>query len=85
MKSAYEKAMERLGTLTELTPAQKSKIADVHSLFESRIAQVRLRGEDELRAVGDDQEKADVIRKRVAGEIAELSAQRDAQKEAVRK
>jgi len=78
--------MERLGgTLAELTPAQKAKIADIHSLFESRIAQVRMRAEEELRTVGDDQEKADVIRQHLAREIADLTAQRETQKDAARK
>ena len=86
MKSAYERAMERLGgALTELTPAQKAKIADIHSLFESRIAQARLRAEDELRKAGDDAEKAETIRKRAAADIADLNAQREAQKDAARK
>ena len=86
MKTSYELAMERLGgPLAKLTPAQKAKIADIHSLFESRIAQARLAADEELRQAGDDAEKADTIRKHLAGEIADLNAQRDAQKEAARK
>jgi hypothetical protein len=43
MKSAYEKAMERLGTSAEpartLTPEQKSRIAEVNNLYQSKIAE----------------------------------------------
>lgn len=87
MKSAFERAMERTGGggVSSLSAAQKAELADVHSLYEAKIAQVRLAAEAEGRRCADDPEKAAVVRRRMAGEIAELEEQREAKKNALRK
>ena len=86
MKSAYELAMGRLGgKLAEFSPEQKRKLADLSSVYEAKIAQVKLQADDDLRQAGQDTEKQDVIRARMAAEVTELLAERERKREALRK
>ena len=87
MKSALERAMERFGggKTVELTQAQKLKLADVHSRYEARIAQVKLKAEADFRQAVNDEAKQDQIRAESSAEIASLAAERDEKKDALRR
>lgn len=87
MKSAFERAMERFGgeTVRELTAAQKQQLAEIQSIYAARIAQVKLKADEDLRALAGEPEKADALRARMAAEIAGLEEQREAKKNALRK
>lgn len=89
MKSAYELAMERLSKSApskSLTAAQKSELADLESLYKSRLAQLDLRTQDELSAAREagDFEKEETIRTHFQSEKAQIEAEREAKKERVR-
>ena len=87
MKSAYELAMERLGSgnAATLTTAQKEKLADVHSLYEAKIAQVKLKAEADFRRAANDDAEQDKIRAESAAEIARLKDAREEKKDALRR
>ncbi|HTI72614.1 MAG TPA: hypothetical protein VMF06_21745 [Candidatus Limnocylindria bacterium] len=89
MKSAYELAMERLGksepTLT-LTKVQKAEIADIESLYKSRLAQkeIAMNGEIDAAEAAGQFEKAFEGRKQLVIERAKLEEEKEAKKDLVR-
>ncbi len=87
MKSAYERAMERFGgeKAAELTREQKLRLADAGSLYEAKIAQVKLAAEAEFRKAAGDDAAQDRIRAESAAAIARLNDEREAKKEALRR
>ena len=65
-KSAYELAMEKLRSQDdfeeiELTDGQKAEIADIRSRYKSQIAEIEIKNDSALRAVGS-YEEAEVLR-----------------------
>jgi hypothetical protein len=89
MKSAYELAMERLqkqAPTKALTEAQKAEIADLESLYKSRIAQVEISIGDEIQSAQASEEfdKADELKARLAQQRARLEEEREERKERVR-
>ncbi len=89
MKSAYELAMERLSKSApaqKLSAAQKERIADLESLYKSKIAQEELATNDALAAAegAGDFEKATELRARLLGERRRLQAELEDKKERVR-
>lgn len=89
MKSAYELAMERLqkqAPTKVLTDAQKAELAEVESLFKSRIAEREIAIGDEVAAAeaAGDADKAAELRERLAHERTRLESERDARKERIR-
>lgn len=85
MKSAYERAMERLGGgLTAFSPEQKERLAEVNRFFDAKIAQVKLQAEEALRQVGDQAEKEAEIRRHLALDVADFERQREGRKELIR-
>ncbi len=89
MKSAYELAMERLSKSAptkKLSAAQKERIAELESLYKSKIAQEELSTNDEIAAAegGGDFAKAEQLRERLVGERHRLQAELEAKKERVR-
>lgn len=89
MKSAYELAMERLSQAAPskaLSPAQKEQIAELESLYKSRVAQAELATGDEIAAAeaADDLEKAAELRQRLQAERKKLQAELEEKKQAVR-
>ena len=87
MKSALERAMERFGgdKTVALTQPQKLQLADVHSRYEARIAQVKLKAEADFRQAVNDEAKQDRIRAESSAEITSLAAERDEKKDALRR
>jgi hypothetical protein len=86
MKSSFELAMERLGGgFEKLTADQKRQLAEISSIYEAKIAQVRLRTDEDLRKLVDAPEKQDAVRQAFAAEVAKLNEDRDARKTALRR
>ena len=89
MKSAYELAMERLEAASpgvELTPEQKTRIAELESKCKADIAakELLLRGEmAKAQASGQSDELAK-LQRQLSDEIRRLEEKRDREKEAVR-
>jgi len=89
MKSAYELAMERLqqqAPSKPLTEAQKAELADIESLFKSRIAQLEIEIGDEIQSAqaSEDYAQVDELRTRLATQKARIEEEKDARKERVR-
>ena len=85
MKSAYEIAMSRLeanAPTVKMNEAQKTELAEIDSLYESRIAERRVFLEGEIRKASPV-EKAELLRE-LGSEIARLEEERDSKKEKVR-
>ena len=89
MKSAYELAMERLSKgapAKSLTAGQKAELAELESLYKSRLAQLDLRTQDALataEAAGDDEQVAR-IRSQFLKEKGQLQSDWDAKRDAIR-
>jgi len=89
MKSAYELAMERLnktGPAAKLTDAQKKELAELDSLYASKIAQreIFLKGELAKAEAGGDFEAIQQIQKQLTSERKSLQAELEEKKEKVR-
>jgi hypothetical protein len=89
VKSAYEIAMERLGqsgAAKKLTAEQKARLAEIDSLYKSKIAQCELAFQNGLRAALDagDVAKEELLRTRFAADREKLEGEREAKKNRVR-
>lgn len=88
MKSAYELAMERLGSqpARKLTAAQKAELAELDSIYAAKLAQEDLSTREAIQAaqVSGDAETVDLLRQRYAAEKAKIEAEREAKKDRVR-
>jgi len=85
MKSAFDLAMERLGGAMEhLTAEQKKQLAELNSIYEAKMAQAKLRTDEQLRQLHSDAEKQDAVRQELAGELARLTGERDSRKDELR-
>ena len=90
MKSAYDLAMERLekqSPSVKLTEEQRSQLAEVDSLYKSRIAEKELLLNDQIRreqAAGRASE-IESLRKQLASEIRRLTEECESKKERIRK
>ena len=89
MKSAYELAMERLekqAPSVKLTEEQKAQIAELDSLYASRIAERELSLNEQIRAAvaAGDQTKADALREELVRELKRLREELESRKEKVR-
>ncbi len=89
MKSAYELAMERLNKVEPsktLNADQKERIADLESLYKSRLAQVELATNEEIEAAAEAKEfeKEFSLRERLQAERKKLQAELEEKKDAVR-
>jgi hypothetical protein len=89
MKSAYDLAMERLekqSPTVKLTEEQRSQLAEIESLYKSRIAEKELLLNDLIRreqAAGKASE-VENLRKQLASEIRRLSEECESKKERIR-
>lgn len=87
MKSAYEIAMSRLEAsepTTKLTEKQRSEIAEIDSLYRSKIAERRVFLEGEIAKAADQPGEAEMLRKQIASEVARLEEESESKKERVR-
>ena len=91
MKSAYELAMERLAqsepTDTPLTTEQKTRLAEIDKVYVGRIAEreIFLKQSLEKARVDGNLDEIEKIQKQLASERINLEADRDAEKEHVRR
>ena len=89
MKSAYELAMERLNKsapTTKLTAEQKKEIAELDSLYASKVAQreIFLKGEITKAEMSGDFEALEQLQKQLASEKKTFAAELEEKKESVR-
>jgi hypothetical protein len=89
MKSAYELAMERLEKASpsaSLTEDQKKEIADVDSLYRSKIAEKEVFLKDQIRKAqsAGNLEEAESLEKQLVTEIRRLQEDCEAKKEKLR-
>jgi hypothetical protein len=88
MKSAYEKAMERLGQAApepKLSDAQKAELAEINSLYKSKIAERETFLQSkiaELRASGE-LEEVGAVQSQLARDLAVLREEWDQKKERI--
>lgn len=90
MKSAYELAMERLGASTpshHLTTAQKAEIAELESLYKSRLAQreIAFQGEMSSAQGAGDEAEVETCRARFLNDKRKIEEELEAKKETVRR
>lgn len=89
MKSAYELAMERLNRaspIKKLSGAQKTKLAELDSIYAAKIAEREIALTNNARAaeVKGDIEAAEEARRILAAERAKLQAELETKKERIR-
>ena len=90
MKSAYELAMERLNKnapTVKLSEGQKKEIAELDSVYASKIAQreIFLKGEIAKAEMSGDFDGLEQLQKQLGSERKTLSAELEEKKEAVRR
>jgi hypothetical protein len=92
-KSSFELAMERLKkkdaeagvTVRPMTDGQKAAIAEVRSLYDSKIAEQDILQQSAVRNMsGADPAELDEVARRFRRERERLAAERDAKVEAIR-
>lgn len=90
MKSAYELAMERLqkqAPSQTLNERQKAELADIESLYKSRLAQLEISMGDEIQeaeSVGD-YALAEELRGRLGSQRQRIEDEKEERKESVRR
>lgn len=89
MKSSYELAMERLNKsapATKLTDAKKSELADLDSLYASKIAgrEIFLKAELAKAVEKSDAEAYQQLEKQLVSERKSLAAELEEKKEKIR-
>jgi len=89
MKSAYELAMERLNQQApsvKVTAAQKAELADLDSLYKSKIAdrEILVKGQLQKAAEKGDAEAYEQLEKQLVSDRKTLAAELEEKKERVR-
>jgi hypothetical protein len=90
MKSAYELAMERLEKQSpslKLTDDQRAKLAEIDSLYKSKVAEKELLLADQIRreqAAGKFSE-VEKLQQQMASELRRLSEECESKKEEIRR
>lgn len=89
MKSAYELAMERLNKQApsvKLTAEQKAKLADLDSLYKSKIAdrEILVKGQLQKAAEKGDAEAYEQLEKHLVSDRKTLNAELEERKDRVR-
>ena len=89
MKSAYDLAMERLekqSPSVKLTEEQRSQLAEMDSLYKSRIAEKELLLNDQIRRekVAGKASEVESLQKQLTSEIRRLSEECESKKERIR-
>jgi len=79
--------MERLEAKSpsqKVTDAQRAEIAEIDSLFQSKIAERRLLIDSEINSVKGNPMEIDALKKQLASEIRRLEEEAESRKERVR-
>lgn len=86
MKSAYEKAMERMerekGPVRKLSGEQKERVAGIDTNYDAKIAEARLAHDAQIALVADPEERM-TLENQLASEVRSLEEKREREKEAV--
>ena len=92
MKSAYELAMERLAQSDPaagktLTPEQKARLAEIDRVYKGKTAEREIFLQERLEAAraADKADDVEKIKSQLTNERARLEAEREAEKEKVRR
>jgi len=91
MKSAYELAMERLAksdpSSAPLTAEKKARLAEIDRVYQGKVAEREIFLKQKLQSAlgARNLDEADKIRQEIAGEKARLEAEREDEKERVRR
>ena len=90
MKSAYELAMERLqqqAPTVKLTEEQKAQIAEIDSLYKSRVAEreVFLQGQLNKAAAAGQFDQVEQIQQELSRDLRRLQEECESKKERVRR
>jgi len=90
MKSAYELAMERLqkqAPSQSLNDRQKAELADIESLYKSRLAQLEISMGDEIQEAesSGDFALAEELRSRLGSQRQRIEDEKEERKESVRR
>ncbi len=84
MKSAFELALERSGgSLNELSPDKKEKIAELDSICKAKIAEAEISADQKIQKL-DDPAKIEEIKEGLRHEIASLQDRYEREKDRVR-
>lgn len=85
MKSAYERAMERLeqesGPLKKLSDEQRQAIAEIDKKFDAKIAEQRLHYEGRIAGAAPDERQA--LMEELSTTLAGLESKREKEKEEI--
>lgn len=88
MKSAYELAMERLEKESPsgkpLTNAQKAEIAEIQKKADSKIAEIKILAEDEMKKARGDMQALQQIKARMKDDIRREEELCESKKQSVR-
>ena len=84
MKSAYERALDKFGPVNELTDDVKKRIADIESLFKSKIAAVDINYASRI-SQAETSEEAETLRLEMSREIAALKEKAQSKKDDIRR
>lgn len=89
MKSAYELAMERLEKESPSGPAltdeQKAQLAEIDNKIDAKIAERKILSQDEMKQVMGNPAEMQAVKARMQQDLHRLEAEREQQKDAVRK
>jgi len=91
MKSAYELAMERLAksdpSSAPLTAEKKARLAEIDRVYQGKVAEREIFLKQKLQSAlgARNLDDADKIRQEIASEKARLEAEREDEKERVRR
>ena len=85
MKSAYEKALERMqaesGPQKVLTDAEKARIAEIDKQYEAKIAETKLKYQAKIVSASPPERAA--VQAELAEEIKRLEGRRDEEKDSI--
>ena len=86
MKSAYDLAMERYGSepIKKLTDKQKQEIAEIDSIYQSKVAEAQVMNQENLKKSGGDFDKIRQIKDDLVVELASLNEKYEMKKERIR-
>ena len=84
MKSAYEIAMEKLGTVKTYTAAQKAALNKISIKYEAKRAELTLGGEERIKEAAGDIFKIDAIRDEISRDLKKLQEKEERDKAEVR-
>ena len=84
MKSAYELAMEKLGSPHDYSERQKAQLAEIEKIYEAKKAETKLIADEKLKKSLTDPVRENEIRKHTSQEIKNIEEEKELKKEIMR-